>query len=37
MDTLAPASPAASAVSAARVMNEAIGRVVAVTGSNATV
>ncbi|HEX2537650.1 MAG TPA: hypothetical protein VHL13_05150, partial [Pseudolabrys sp.] len=37
MDTLSPASPLASAASAARVMNEAIGRVAAVTGSTATV
>ena len=37
MDTLTPASPLASAASAARVMNEAIGRVAAVTGSTATV
>ncbi|HEX2537267.1 MAG TPA: hypothetical protein VHL13_03195, partial [Pseudolabrys sp.] len=36
MDTLAPTSPVVSAASAARAMNEAIGRVVAVTGSNAT-
>ena len=36
MDTLAPTSPVVSAASAARAMNETIGRVVAVTGSNAT-
>ena len=37
MDTLATASPLSSAASAARVMNDALGRVVAVTGSTATV